>query len=94
VLVVAEGELSSNGLRPEAGRIDGKPGVQVEPETSVGIDMPIDQRSDPSQIIVVQAIVLDGLCQNLLDHESVDVDERKLDQVQGEHADFLVVDAV
>jgi hypothetical protein len=56
--------------------------------------MPIDQRSDPSQIIVVQAIVLDGLCQNLLDHESVDVDERKLDQVQGEHADFLVVDAV
>ena len=35
-----------------------------------------------------------GLGQNLLDHESVHVDEGKLDQVQGEHADLLIVDAV
>ena len=32
-----------------------------------------------------------GLGKDLLDHEGVYIDERELDQVQGEHADFLVV---
>jgi hypothetical protein len=29
-MVVAEGELSSNGLWPETGQIDGKPGIHLD----------------------------------------------------------------
>jgi hypothetical protein len=81
LLLVAEQELSPDGLWAEARWIDGQPGVQVEPEAAVGIDVAVDQGRDSSQVVGIEAGAPGGLGQDLLDHEGVDIDERQLDQV-------------
>ena len=46
MLIVAEQKLGSYGERTETRRIDGKPGVQVETEVAVRIDVAVDERCD------------------------------------------------
>jgi hypothetical protein len=94
LLVIAKQELSSYGLRAETRRIDGQPRVEVELKAAVGVDVGVDQGCDSPSVIGVESGLPGRLGQNLLNHEGVHVDERKLYQVEGEHADFLIVDAV
>lgn len=68
-------------MRAEAGWIDGQPGVEIEPEAAVGIDVGIEQRRDSSEVVDVEAILPGRFGENLLNHERVDVDERELQQM-------------
>ena len=60
-------------------------GVHVEPEPAVGVDVGPEQRAQPATFrLAHQVVELRGL-QNGLDEQRVDVHQRRLEQVQGEH---------
>ena len=69
-------------------------GVEVEPETAVAIDVTVNHWSRTSPVVCVDAAAPSGSASILLDHQRVDVNERKLDQMETVHSDLLIVKPV
>ena len=86
--------MRSGRFGAEARRVDGQPGAEIEPEAAIRVDVAVDEWSEASHVICVETVLPSGFGQDLLNHEGVDVDERKLDQMEAKHADLLVIGAV
>jgi hypothetical protein len=56
--------------------------------------MRVKERGEPSIIRNSQLAFPLLSCQNLLNHEGIDVDETDLKQVQRKHGNFLVIQAI
>ena len=69
-------------------------GVEVEPETAVAIDVTVNHWSRASPVVCVDAAAPSGSASTLLDHQSIDVNERELDQMETGHPDPLIVEPV
>ena len=65
-------------------------GVHVEVEGAVRVDVGPEQGREGSTVIVGQALGPLGVGEHFLDEQGVDVNERRLQEVQREHRDFLV----
>ena len=66
-------------------------GIHVEIESAVGIDVLPDQRRDGPPIDRAESVFPVRPGQYLLQHQCVDVDHAVLQQVQAQHADFLIL---
>jgi hypothetical protein len=76
------------------GSVDGQPGLHVEFESAVRVHVLPDQRGQGAEIPCGDFSWPLRLRQNLLQHESVDVHHAILQQVQREHADFVILAAI
>jgi hypothetical protein len=71
--------------------VEEKPGSHIEFERAVWVAMGMEQRRQRSSILGHQCVAPRRLSQDLLNHQSVDVDQVVLAQVQPQHRQFLVV---
>jgi hypothetical protein len=65
--------------------------VHVEPKSSVGSHVSVNERRQGSQIIWQHALRPIGLGKDTPDHQGIDVDKADLQQVECQHSEFLIL---
>ena len=75
-------------------RLEPQARLHIQVKGAVGVDMEVDKGGEGLEISWRHPCPPCRIGEDMLQHESVDVDERNLEEMEGEHSDFLVFQAV
>ncbi len=71
----------SSEMSLRSGQFDVESSIHIQEKRAVGADMTVDEGGEGSQIVHAQPLLPLLFAQDTLDHQSVDVDHRILQQV-------------
>jgi hypothetical protein len=75
-------------------RLEPQARLHIQVKGAVGVDMEVDEGGEGLEIPGRHPCAPCRIGKHMLQHERVDIDERDLEEMEGQHSDFLVFQAV